>query len=104
MLHRLLCDVIRDAGHEADCVKTKGEAEALLAPDSYALVIANVILPDGKGHDVAALADQLGINTVLMSGHPDEIQAMIFSNIVHLAKPFSIPEFEQLLRQRLSQH
>lgn len=97
----MLCDVIQQAGHEADCVKTKAEALQLIAPGSHALVVANVMLPDGNGHDVAA-ANGAGIRTILMSGHADEIQAMIISNMVHLSKPFSLDDFERLLRENVS--
>jgi hypothetical protein len=31
-VHRVLCDLIKHAGHKTDCVKTIGEALALLAP------------------------------------------------------------------------
>jgi DNA-binding response OmpR family regulator len=100
-LHRLLCDVIAQAGHEADCVKTEAEALSLLRPGSHHLVIADVVLPDGNGHAVAARAADLGIKSILMSGHPDELDMLTSRRIIHLAKPFAIGDFEQVLDEHL---
>jgi hypothetical protein len=52
---------------------TIGEALALLAPGSHQLVIADVLLPDGRGY---AVASALGIMTILMSGHPDKNETL----------------------------
>jgi two-component system, cell cycle response regulator CpdR len=101
-LHRLLCDVIAHAGHEADCVKTQAEALELLAPASHHLVVADVILPDGNGHSIAERAADLGIKSILMSGHPDELQALAIQQVIHLAKPFAIREFEQVLEEHVN--
>ena len=65
------------------------------------MVIANVLLPDGTGHEIASRAADLGIKTVLMTGHPDEAQALLVSNVTHLLKPFSIDDFETMIRRYL---
>ena len=97
----VLCNLIEETGHEAECVKTKQEALARLAPASHHLVIADVRLPDGLGHAVAERAAELGIKTVLMSGHPDELHSLGLSDVVDLANPFSIADFYHVIQGHL---
>jgi DNA-binding response OmpR family regulator len=94
-LQRLLADIIRELGHKADCVNSSREAQLRLASGSYNLVIADICLPAGSGYLVAELAEALGIKTVLMSGHPDEMHQ------VHLTKPFGLAEFVRLIAEHL---
>jgi CheY-like chemotaxis protein len=94
-LQRLLTEVIRELGHEADGVNSSREAQLRLATRPYNLVIADICLPGGSGYQVAELAKALGINTLLMSGHPDELQ------LVHLPKPFRLAEFVRLIAEYL---
>jgi len=100
-IHRMLCDALVHQGHQADCVKTKVEAELALASNVYALVIANVVLPDGSGTDIARLAEERGARTLLLTGYPDESQALQVQKIAHLQKPFSMEAFEKMVRDRL---
>src|SRR5690242_19352660 len=100
-VHRVLCSLIEETGHEAECVKTKQEALARLAPASHHLVIADVLLPDGLGHAVAKRAAELGIKTVLMSGHPDELHSLSVSKALHLAKPFGLADLYHVIRGHL---
>lgn len=97
----LLCEAVTDMGHTADCVGTKGDADALLGPGSHELVVTNVVLPDGSGHDLASRAVALGIKVVLMSGHPSELQAMRVAEIEHLQKPFHLDEFRRTIQDHL---
>ncbi|MBV8167961.1 MAG: hypothetical protein JO021_14290 [Alphaproteobacteria bacterium] len=98
-MRRFLCDAIHHAGHEAECVGTKAEAEAALAPASHDLVLSNVLLPDGSGHDVAAKATELGIRTVLLTGHPDEALALEIAEVTHLRKPFRLTELTGMIER-----
>ena len=101
LVRNILFDAIIETGHSAQCCTTKEEAEASLAAGPYDLVICNIRLPDGSGVDIAAKAADHGIRTVLMTGHPDEIQALLISGIAHLKKPFRLEEFVQLIEDRL---
>lgn len=96
-----LCCVTREAGRDCDCVGSKADALQVLAPGSHALVVSDVILPDGRGHDVVECAEQLGIPAILMSAHPDEIQSFPLGSAVHLIKPFDIEEFEKVLKDNV---
>ena len=101
-VHRLLCDVARQAGHTADCVKTKTQALALLRASRYALVIVDLRLPDGNGYEIVEAAAEVGTKSIVMSGHPDELQTLVLTDVVHLAKPFTIDEFESFIEQQLA--
>jgi DNA-binding response OmpR family regulator len=101
IVHRMLCDAIIFEGHEADCVKTCREAEEALAHHQYALVICDVLLPDGSGRDVAAKAADRGAKALLITGHPQEAQALLVSGITHLMKPFSLKSFVALIQKHV---
>ena len=101
VLYRMLCEAIEDAGHEAECVQTKTEAEAKLTASAYDLVICDVRLPDGSGHDLASRAADLGIRTLLMTGHPDEATALTISRVAHLQKPFRLIDFITFIERNL---
>jgi two-component system OmpR family response regulator len=101
-LRQLLQDVIAAAGHTADYVMTKEEADYLLAPHSHKLAICNVVLPDGSGRDVASSAMEVGIKTVLVSGNPDAMEAMSVAGIPYLAKPFRLGDLTRLIEEQLS--
>ncbi len=100
-LHRFLCDVLEEEGYSCDCAHTKAEAAAALQAVAYDLVVANVRLPDGSGHDVASLASAAGTKTLLMSGHPDEIASLAVSGVEHLEKPFRVGDFIDMLKRHL---
>jgi hypothetical protein len=59
-----------------------------------------VLLPDGRGYALAERASALGIKTILMSGHPDEIETL--GRVMYLAKPFRIEEFKRIIAEQLS--
>jgi len=101
LVRRVLCGIVRAAGHRCHCVGTKAEAIQLLAPGSHALAIADVMLPDGRGHAVVERAVELGIHAILMSGHPDAIGSFANGNAGCLAKPFGLDEFEKVLRDNV---
>jgi len=70
--------------------QTGSQACACLSSAHIDLVVLDRTLPDGKGDDVIALADRLGIPIIPMSGHPDDIRSLERSDRPHLIKPFGI--------------
>jgi DNA-binding NtrC family response regulator len=102
LVHRYLCDAILAAGHQAACVKTKDEAERELASGGFDLVVCDVRLPDGSGHDLAIKAAGIGIKAVVITGHPDTVHELASAGIAHLSKPFRIIDFMKLLEESLS--
>jgi DNA-binding NtrC family response regulator len=102
LVHRYLCDAILAAGHQAACVKTKDEAERELATGKFDLVVCDVRLPDGSGHDLAVRAAGLGIKAVVITGHPETAHDLASAGIAHLSKPFRIIAFMKLLEESLA--
>src|ERR1700736_329549 len=75
----IITEVLRGEGYNVDSVATAGAASTCLAAIPYALVIADWVLPDGDGFDIADAAAQLGSKTVVISGHlfsPGSIRSM----------------------------
>jgi DNA-binding response OmpR family regulator len=63
----ILTLVLRGAGYQVDSVASAGAAATCLRSIPYALVIADWMLPDGNGLDVADHAAQLGSKTLIVS-------------------------------------
>jgi DNA-binding response OmpR family regulator len=100
-LQRFLCEVLEEVPADCDCVTTRAKAETALQANRYDLVIADVRLPDGSGHDVASLASAAGTKTLLMSGYPDDITALTASAVEHLGKPFRVSAFIEMIKRQL---
>lgn len=100
-VRRILCEAIQLAGHQADCISTAQEAKELLSCASYALMVFNAVLPDGNARELGALATERGIKTVVISEHPDELQAMYVAGTAYLRKPFRLEEFVQVLKRAM---
>jgi DNA-binding response OmpR family regulator len=71
-------------------VQTGGEACACLSSSHIDLIVLDRTLPDGKGEDVIALANRIGVPIIAMSGYPDEIRNLELSGQPHLIKPFGV--------------
>src|ERR1700693_4356028 len=80
----ILTDVLRGEGYEVDSVATAGAATTCLQSINYALVLADWVLPDGDGIDVADAAAQLGSKTLVVSGERDGVGLSFFSDLLPL--------------------
>ena len=65
----LLTYILEGEGYAVDAVETAAAANACLESTEYALVIADWLLPDGNGIDLADHAGQLGAKTFIVSGY-----------------------------------
>ena len=101
-LQSFLCEVLEQEGFAVDSVATKARADAALRASHYDLLIYDVRLPDGNGHDVGALASAAGTKTLAICGHPDDLAAMAANGLAHLQKPFRVSEFIVAVRQLLT--
>jgi DNA-binding response OmpR family regulator len=99
LLQAFLSEALQQAGHAVDRAGTKAEGEAALRASRYDLLVSDVLLPGGSGHELAALADDLAIETVLMTGHPNEIRALRIGGTRHLIKPFRLDDFMKMIDQ-----
>lgn len=101
-VHRVLCEALNRAGHEVDGVYTKGDAEIALRTKGYRLVIADVCLPDGSGHEVARNAAEAGIRTLLISAYPGELAIHRIVGVEFLAKPFRLERLIAAVNRRVT--
>src|SRR4051794_4475603 len=65
----LLTHVLRGERYMVDAVAGAASAATRLESTRYALVIADWVLADGNGIDIAEQAADLGAKTILMSGY-----------------------------------
>lgn len=65
----LLEHALLGAGYKVSKATTAAAAELLLAHRSHDLLLADVGLPDGNGADIADRASELGIKTLILTGH-----------------------------------
>jgi DNA-binding response OmpR family regulator len=85
----IVTEVLRGQGYSVDSVATAGAATTCLQAISYALVIADWVLPDGDGIDVADAAAQLGSKTVVITGNASGLPAGTAERHQVYAKPLS---------------
>ena len=96
-----LCEALELEGYVADCVGSCTEAEAALAREPYALLVTDVRLPDGSGRELADKAIAVGVNVILLSGHPDEVRGIAPGRITGVAKPFRLDDLMQVIAGQL---
>jgi len=84
-----------EPAYRVSSVATISEARACLCTSHIDLALVDWGLPDGHGDIVAEFAEQRGVPTAIMSGHPaagvDEPAA---HSRPHLVKPFRVAELE----------
>ncbi len=97
-----LCEALELEGYTADCVGSCADAETALSREPYALLVTDVRLPDGSGHDLACKAMAMGANVILLSGHPDEVRGMAPGRIAGVAKPFRLDDLMQAIARQIA--
>ena len=84
----ILTEVLRGQGYTVDSVATAGAATTCLQSIPYALVIADWVLPDGDGIDVAdAAAVEFGCKTMIVTGYTSNLPAGAAARHQLFAKP-----------------
>lgn len=68
-VRRLIACVLSDAGYEVDSVETVAAAMAHLRARRYDLVVADAVLGDGNGMEVADAAKAKGMRVIILTGH-----------------------------------
>lgn len=101
-------DVLRSeieaAGHRVDCVGRRLDAEAALGQAAYDLLVCDMQLPDGSGHDLLVQAGKSGMRAVAISGAPgggiaDRLAAPPWTT--SLQKPFRLTDLRKALELSL---
>ena len=92
---RAICEVIK-AGFEASgsyrvrCATNKHDAVAALRHRPFDLALIDIVMRENAGSDVEALAGELRVPVLRMTGHPDVICKTFDQGVPVLAKPFRI--------------
>lgn len=103
LVRELLTQELSALGYETDSAKTQAEAERLLGIRSHDLIFCDLVLPDGRGSDVARLAKEFGIPAILMTGYQEVSEEMLFAGVLHLSKPFSVGTLRAVLEHHLGE-
>ena len=80
----VLCQAVEGHGHDVKPVANCADAYAALKEEKFDLLLSDVRLPDGSGHEVAAHAKSTGTPALLISAYADEFkntnpdQAIVF--------------------------
>jgi DNA-binding response OmpR family regulator len=98
----MLCYAIEAAGHAPHCAATFAEGKSAIATREFPLVVTDVRLPDGSGRVLADTARRAGMRVVLISGHPEEVEAMAAEGAVTvLCKPFRLEQLTAAIEDHL---
>jgi two-component system response regulator PilR (NtrC family) len=90
--------------YRVSSASTVEEAQAILQTSHIDVALIDSFLPDGRGADVAALAEKLGAAVIEMTGHPQEQVALDESLRQHLFKPFGANVLLSTVGQALHDH
>ena len=99
-VRELLKETILLVGHDLECVPTWSDGLRALASGTHDVLVADVRLPDGSGHDLARRAVARGKKAVLITGHPDEMRKLP-PEIICLRKPFLMRALLSALEQHV---
>ena len=89
----LVLDVIQATLEDSYRVSSAGtveEANAILRTSHIDVVLIDNVLPDGRGADVAIVAEEVGVTVIKMTGYSLENVDQDASGRPHLFKPFTL--------------
>src|ERR1700741_544894 len=98
----VLCHAIEVAGHAPHCAATFAEGKSAIETREFPLIVTDVRLPDGSGRVLADAARRAGMHVVLISGHPEEVEAMAAEReVTVLGKPFRLEQLAAAIEDHL---
>src|SRR4051794_17380841 len=100
-LREVLALGLRRARYTVDVAATATEARQLIEARSYALVVADWMLPDGNGIDLADCALEHHAKTLIISGYLFGLPAGAARRHRLLRKPFSIDDLLAAVQKRI---
>jgi two-component system OmpR family response regulator len=84
----LLTEILDEAGFGVTDVRTFADARHLVDGEGIDLVVTDVVLPDGRGTELAQYAERRGLRTLVLTGNVDRMQELALRDREYLAKPF----------------
>lgn len=105
-LAEALTALLSGAGYAVDCLHDGASAEALLAGESFHLVILDLNLPEMDGLSVLramrSRADPAAVMVLTARGAPDDrVRGLDLGADDYMVKPFDVGEFEARVRSLL---
>ena len=97
----LIEEFLTDAGHEVDTADTVAQGYSLLDTRKYDLAMTNGRLPDGTGSAVAQKAHQLGVKSLMVTGHAYEFDRQRPDYLTILQKPIRMSNLLQAIENAL---
>ena len=97
----IMTELLRLQGYAIDSVATAGAAATCLQTIPYALVIADWVLPDGDGTDVADSAAHLGAQTLVVTAHISGLPEGVAERHRTLSKPLNHQEVLTVIRDAI---
>jgi DNA-binding NtrC family response regulator len=102
-----IADILRQAGHRAECCSSGREALKCLDADSYDLVITDLMMPGMSGLEFIREMQtrQLGVQVVMVTAHAtvaSAVEAMRYGAFDYIEKPFDVEQIEQLVGRGLA--
>ena len=97
----IMTELLRLEGYAIDSVATAGAATTCLQTIPYALVIADWVLPDGDGIDVADSAAHLGAQTLVVTAHTSGLPEGVAERHRTLSKPVDHQEVLTIIRDAI---
>jgi PAS domain S-box-containing protein len=94
ILRGLAAEVLEEAGYDVLQAASSDDAASLLEQHAVDLVLADVVMPGGSGHELAEARDARGTSPpiIYMSGYTEETvsrQALLSGDVRFLEKPFT---------------
>jgi DNA-binding response OmpR family regulator len=77
-----------ESEYHVSSANTVAEALAFLRTSHVDIVLADNLLPDGRGSEVACVAEDLGSVVIEMSGYPPNQDRLEPTKRLYLGKPF----------------
>nr|UXE45530.1 hypothetical protein Hi04_10k_c4997_00014 [uncultured bacterium] len=74
--------------YRVSSAKTVRQALAFLRTSHVDVVLVDSVLPDGRGAEVARVAETVGAAVIAMSGYPEAMDDLQRSQHLYLCKPF----------------
>ena len=87
----LIVEVLQGAlelEYRVSSASTAGQALAFLRTSHVDVVLVDSVLPDGRGAEVARVAETFGAAVIAMSGYPQDMDDLQRSQRLYLCKPF----------------
>jgi DNA-binding NtrC family response regulator len=96
----VLREMISRAGYDVECACTHEEVDRALSSRPRDLLVADIQLPDGKIYDLLERRLRLGMKTILITGHFDELPQIVSYSAPYFVKPFALDALlEEIIRQ-----